>query len=80
MKSYSIKAKLRAILTDNKLYPRFVRFHSSVYSRVVLIIAMLSIFLLGSYIIIFKSVNERFLMTMIHENGGNIGSIVEGAL
>jgi two-component system, NtrC family, sensor kinase len=80
MKSKSIKDKLRNILTGNKLYSRFVRFHSSVYSRVVLIIALLSVFLLGSYIIIFKSVNEKFLMTLIHENGGNIGSIVEGAL
>lgn len=80
MKSNSKIAKLKKALKNNKLYQRFVRFHSSVYSRVVLIIAMLSVFLLGSYIIIFKSVNEKFLMTLIHENGGNIGSIVEGAL
>lgn len=60
-------------LKINKLF-------SSIYSRVVLIIALLSFFLLATYLFIFKSVNEQYLHTLIHQNGSNIASIVEGAL
>ena len=58
----------------------FRHLYASVYSRVVLIIATLSIFLLGSYFIIFQTVNQQYLDAIIHQNGNNIASIVEGAL
>lgn len=58
----------------------FRQFYSSVYSRVVLIIALLSVFLLTTYFVIFHSVNDRYLKTIIFQNGNNLASIVEGAL
>ncbi|MBS4055682.1 MAG: HAMP domain-containing protein [Bacteroidales bacterium] len=58
----------------------YLKFHSSIYSRVILIIALLSVFLLISFSVIFSSVNEKYLNSIIHQNGRNIGSIVEGAL
>ncbi len=66
--------------TGPSLRKKYIRFRSSIYSRVVLVIGLLSIFLLVSYNIIFRSVNEGYINTVIHQNGSNIGSIVEGAL
>ncbi|MCX6223700.1 MAG: HAMP domain-containing protein, partial [Bacteroidia bacterium] len=40
----------------------------------------MSIFLLVSNNLIFRSVNDGYINTVIHQNGSNIGSIVEGAL
>jgi two-component system, NtrC family, sensor kinase len=62
------------------LRKKYLKFRSSIYSRVVLVIGILSIFLLVSNNIIFRSVNEGYIKTVIHQNGSNIGSIVEGAL
>ncbi|MFA6128613.1 MAG: ATP-binding protein [Bacteroidales bacterium] len=59
---------------------RYLKFRSSIYSRVVLVIAILSVFLLVSNNLIFRSVNDGYINTVIHQNGSNIGSIVEGAL
>jgi two-component system NtrC family sensor kinase len=53
---------------------------SSIYSRVVLIIALLSLFILAAYSVIFKTVKEQYLSTVIHQNGINVASIIEGAL
>lgn len=75
-----INKRIKSKVQNNSLLKNYVRFHSSIYSRVVIIIAVLSALLLGTYIIIFRTVNERFLQTLIHQNGNNIGSIVEGAL
>jgi two-component system, NtrC family, sensor kinase len=55
-------------------------FRSSIYSRVVFIITILSLFLFISYGVIFRSVNERYMKSVIKENGNNIGYLVEGAL
>jgi two-component system, NtrC family, sensor kinase len=59
---------------------RYLRFRSSIYGRVVFIITLLSVFLFASFGIIFRSVHEQYLNTVIRQNGNNIGSIVEGAL
>lgn len=59
---------------------RYVKFRSSIYGRVVFIITVLSVFLFVSFNIIFRSVNEQYLNTVIRQSGNNIGSIVEGAL
>jgi two-component system NtrC family sensor kinase len=59
---------------------RYLKFRSSIYGRVVLIITLLSIFLFLSFGIIFRSVYKQYLDTVIRQNGNNIGSIVEGAL
>ncbi len=58
----------------------YVKFRSSIYGRVVLIITLLSVFLFVSFNIIFRSVNEQYLNTVIRQSGNNIGSIVEGSL
>jgi len=59
---------------------RYIHFRYSIYSRVILVIGILSVFLLISYQIIFRTVNETYVKTAIYQNGNNIGSIVEGAL
>ena len=66
--------------TGNALFRKYVKFRSSIYGRVVLIITILSVFLFVSFSLIFSSVNEEYLNTVIRQSGNNIGSIVEGAL
>ena len=65
---------------ENSFYNRYIKFQSSIYSRVVLIITLLSVILFVSFSIIFRSVYEQYLNTVIRQNGNNIGSLVEGAL
>ncbi len=59
---------------------KYLRFRSSIYGRVVFIITIMSVFLFVSFGIIFRSVHEQYLNTVIRQNGNNVGSIVEGAL
>jgi two-component system NtrC family sensor kinase len=59
---------------------KYVRFRSSIYSRVVYIITLSSIILFVLFGVIFRSVYEQNLNTVIRQNGNNIGSIVEGSL
>jgi len=70
--------------TENKtgkaIIKNYVRIRSSIYGRVILIISILSFFLFVTFNVIFKSVNEQYLNTIIRQSGDNIGSIVEGAL
>lgn len=58
----------------------YVKFRSSIYGRVVFIITISSFFLFVAFGIIFRSVNERYMKSVISENGNNIGFLVEGAL
>jgi two-component system NtrC family sensor kinase len=67
-------------IVGGPIISHYVKFRSSIYGRVVFIIAILSVFLFVSFNIIFQSVNEQYLNTVIRQNGNNIGSIVEGAL
>ncbi|MBN1987778.1 MAG: HAMP domain-containing protein [Bacteroidales bacterium] len=64
----------------NTLVSGYVRFRSSIYGRVVFIITISSCFLFISFGVIFRSVNERHMKSVISENGNNIGYLVEGAL
>ncbi len=66
--------------TKIKILDSYVRFRSSIYGRVVFIISIASIFLFISFWMIFRSVNERYMKSILEENGHNIGSLVEGAL
>jgi two-component system, NtrC family, sensor kinase len=66
--------------TLGTFFNRYLRFRSSIYARVVFIITLMSVFLFASFGIIFRSVHEQYLDTVIRQNGNNIGSIVEGAL
>ena len=63
-----------------KFFKNYFSFRSSIYARVVYIIGILSVFLFISYNVIFKSVYEGYLNTVIRQRGDNIGSIVEGSL
>lgn len=58
----------------------YVKFRSSIYGRVVFIITISSFFLFLSFGVIFRSVNEEYMKSVISENGNNIGFLVEGAL
>lgn len=58
----------------------YVKFRSSIYGRVVITIVISSFFLFLSFGLIFRSVNEEYMKSVIQENGNNIGYIVQGAL
>ncbi|MFH1937459.1 MAG: hypothetical protein ABIK52_07850, partial [Bacteroidota bacterium] len=57
-----------------------MRFRSSVYSRVIYVITILSVFLFVAFWIIFRSVNEEYMRSVVRQSGTNIGLLVEGAL
>ncbi len=59
---------------------RYIKFRRSIYGRVVIIITILSVILFVSFGIIFRSVYEQYLNTVILQSGNNVGSLVEGAL
>lgn len=63
-----------------KFFQKYLRFRSSVYARVVYIIGIFAVFLYVSYGLIFRSVYDEYLNTIIRQRGDNIGSIVEGSL
>ncbi len=58
----------------------FLRFRSSIYSQVVLIIAALAIFLLIAFGTIFRTVNKEYMESTIQQSGNNVCMLVEGAL
>lgn len=64
----------------SSFFKKYIKFGRSIYGRVVLIITILSVFLFVSFGIIFKSVYEQYLNTVILQSGNNVGSLVEGAL
>ncbi len=64
----------------NSISRKYLQFRSSIYGRVVFVILVSSIFLFVSFSIIFRSVNEEYLNTVIRQNGNNIGTIVGGSL
>lgn len=55
-------------------------FRSTIYSRVILIIALMTLFLFISFGLIYRSVHENQLNEIIMQSGNNVGSIVEGAM
>jgi len=59
---------------------KYVKFRSSIYGRVVYIIIISSVILFVLFGVIFRSVYEQYLNTVIRQSGNNIGSIVEGSL
>ena len=63
-----------------RFFNNYFSFRSSIYVRVVYVIAILSVFLFISYSVIFKSVYEGYLDTVIRQRGDNVGSVIEGSL
>lgn len=62
------------------LISSYVRLRSSIYGRVMTIILIASFFLFLSFGIVFRSVNEEYMKSVMQENGNNVGYIVQGAL
>jgi len=62
------------------LLRKYLKFHSSIYGQVIYIITILSVFLFVSFGIIFRSVNEEYMKSVVRQSGSNIGLLVEGAL
>ena len=65
---------------SENILKRYIRFRSTIYGRVVYIITISSVILFVSMGIIFRSVYEQNLNTVIRQNGNNVGSVVEGSL
>lgn len=65
---------------ENSLVNKFLKFRSSIYGRAVFIFTISSFILFVTLWLIFRSVNERYMRSILHENGNNIGSLVQGAL
>ncbi|HER08825.1 MAG TPA: HAMP domain-containing protein [Bacteroides sp.] len=67
-------------VTLRELIGQYQRFRSSIYGRVVFIIAGSFIVLLVLFNLIFRSVYVEFFNATVRQNGDHISSIVEGAL
>jgi len=61
-------------------FRKYLGFRSSIYVRVVYIIAILSFILYFSFGAIFNSVYSEYFDTVIRQRGNDIGSIIEGSL
>jgi two-component system NtrC family sensor kinase len=64
----------------NTFFSKYLKTERSIYGRVVLIITIMSIILFVSFGVIFRSVYEQHLNTVIIQSGNNVGTLVEGAL
>ncbi|MFC2080115.1 sensor histidine kinase [Bacteroidota bacterium] len=53
---------------------------SSIYGQVLKVVGLLSLFLVLSFGIIFRTVNKEYMEDTIHQNGNNVVMLVEGAL
>lgn len=67
-------------LSERGLVQKFFNFRSSIYGRVVFIIAGSLVVLFVLFNIVFRSIYLDFFNRTIRQNGQNVSSIVEGAL
>ncbi|MBS0011271.1 MAG: HAMP domain-containing protein, partial [Bacteroidales bacterium] len=67
-------------LSFQKLKKAFPRFGSTIYGRVVFIIAVSLIVLFVAFYVVFRSVYGDFFDSTIKQTGDNVSSIVEGSL
>jgi len=65
---------------NHPFFHKYVRFRSSIYVRVVYIITIISLILFVSIGLIFRSVYEDYMKTVIVQNGNNVDSMVQGSL
>ncbi len=65
---------------DSPILRKYTKIRSSIYARVVYIIIILSVFLFVSFGIIFRSVNEDYMQSIIRQRGTNTALLVESAL
>jgi len=66
--------------TENTLLKKYVRFRLSIYGQVIYAIIILSVFLFVSFGIIFRSVNEKYMQSVIKQSGNMVESLVQGSL
>jgi len=59
---------------------KYLGLRTSIYGQVIIVITILSGLLFASFGIIFRSVNEEYMKSVVRQNGNNIGLLVEGAL
>ena len=64
----------------NSFLGKYLKFRSSIYGQVIYIIALLSIILFVSFGVIFKSVNEDYMKSVIQQSGTSVSILVEGSL
>ncbi len=76
----SVKLSRKMVINKRSILRKYLQLRSSLYSRVLFMILGSSILLFVVFSIIFRSVNEQYLNTVIRQHGNNIGSIVRGAL
>lgn len=67
-------------ILDSPLFKKYLKIRSSIYARVVYIIIILSIILFVSFGLIFRSVNEEYMKSIIHQRGTNAALLVRSAL
>ncbi len=67
-------------ILGSQLLRKYLRIQSSIYARVVYIIIILSVFLFVSFGIIFRSVNEDYMKSIIRQRGTNTALLVGSAL
>jgi len=65
---------------ENSLIRKYLKLQSSIYGRVVFIIIILSVILFVSFGIIFRSVNEEYMKSIIRQRGTNAALLVRSAL
>jgi len=70
----------RSRFKETPVWKRYIKFRSSIYGRVVFLILASSIVLFLSFSLIFQSVSDDYLNTVIKQNGNDIGSMVLGSL
>jgi len=67
-------------LLESPLLLKYLKIRSSIYGRVIFIIIILSVFLFLSFGLIFRSVNEDYMKSIIHQRGTNAALLVRSAL
>ncbi len=65
---------------ENSFFEKYLKFRSSLYGRVIFIISILSVFLFIAFGIIFRSVNEQYMKSVIQQFGNQVALLVEGSL
>ncbi|MBT5528225.1 MAG: HAMP domain-containing protein [Cytophagia bacterium] len=64
----------------SSFFKKYFNFYSSIYGQSVIILAILAVFLLLSFGIIFRTVNKEYMENIIQQSGNNVCMFVEGAL
>lgn len=59
---------------------RLIKSFSSIHGQVVIVIAILSVFLFLSFLVIFRTINKEYMESTIQQSGNNVCMFVESAL